>query len=89
MANGDILNDVLTLPQVAASLGISESAVRAAVAQERLPSLTLLGRRVVKRDDVEAYRGRTQSAGKPRPGRPRGTTQPLAKPQAEDTGADS
>ncbi len=63
---------MLTVPEVAQELGITQGAVRNAIYEQRLPSVRMLGRPIVKRSDLEAYIQRTRPNGEKPKGRPLG-----------------
>ena len=63
--------DFLSVQAVASELGIAEPTVRTAIRSKRLPSERIDGVVSVAREDVEAYRRRTQAEGGVRRGRPR------------------
>ncbi len=63
--------DFLSVQAVAAELGLAEPTVRTAIRSKRLPSQRVDGVVSVAREDVEAYRRRTQADGNVRRGRPR------------------
>jgi predicted DNA-binding transcriptional regulator AlpA len=63
--------DLLTVPEVARELGITQGAIRIAIYERRLPSLEKYGRRLVARPDLNHYKQRTQPEGVKRVGRPR------------------
>ena len=62
---------LLTVPEVASVIGISQITVRTAIAKGRMPAVVMYGRKLVKQSDALEYKGRTQPDGKPRTGRPR------------------
>ena len=62
---------LLTVKEAAERLGVTESAVRNATLDGRLPFVIKFGRKLVETKELEAYRERTQPAGVPAPGRPR------------------
>jgi len=61
---------LLTVKEAAEHLGVSESAVRNATLEGRLPFVRLYGRKLIDRQELEAYRERTQPSGVPVRGRP-------------------
>lgn len=63
----------LTVQQAAVSLNVSEGAIRKAISLERLPHVVVFGRKLITRDDLEAYRKRTQPDGDKPKGRPKKT----------------
>ncbi len=67
-------NDLLTVQDIAAESGLTESAIRVAMRRGRVPYVLRYGRKLIPRADWEAYR---QAA---RPGRPRKVPAP-AQPQ--------
>jgi excisionase family DNA binding protein len=56
--------ELMTQAQAARYLGVSRAAVSYLVANDVLPSKEILGRKVVFRADVEAYKPKTQEAAK-------------------------
>ncbi len=71
---------MLTVQQAAEILGVAASAVYNALNDGRLPYEEVFGRKVIKRQDAEAYKARTQSEGK-RADRPKGSKN---QPKVED-----
>lgn len=69
--NLDMEDTFLTVQEAAASLGVTDGAIRLALSQGRLPSVKKYGRTLVARSDLDAYRRRTQPGGVKRVGRPR------------------
>jgi len=63
-------NDYLTVRQSALKLGVSETAVRNATLQGRLPYSVLYGRKLVATVDLQSYKDRTQPRGIKSVGRP-------------------
>ena len=63
--------DFLTVQDVSNFLGIGMVAVRTSIRDGRLPSQRIFGRIVVKREDAQAYKDRTQPDGVKRVGRPK------------------
>ncbi len=62
---------LLTVREAAAKIGVSESAIRNATLEGRLPFVAKFGRKLIEREALAAYQQRTQPGGlKPR-GRPR------------------
>lgn len=55
---------ILTVAEVAQLKGVTRAAVYAAIAQERLPHLRLLGRKGIREDDARAWQP-TRWAGRP------------------------
>jgi excisionase family DNA binding protein len=55
--------DYLTVQDAAAALTVSESAIRNALLDGRLPFVTKYGRKLISRAEVEAYKARTQPGG--------------------------
>jgi len=71
---------LLTVREAAAKIGVSESAIRNATLQGRLPFVVKFGRKLIEQDALADYQGRTQPEGvKPR-GRPRKRGEPNAAP---------
>jgi hypothetical protein len=65
-------DDFVRISEAATSLGVSQAAIRVAIAENRLTVTMDHGIRWISKVDLEAYRARTQSAdGKPK-GRPKG-----------------
>jgi hypothetical protein len=60
----------LTVVQVARELGVTEGAVRDAIRRGAMHSEEALGRKVILRTEIEAYRKKTQFDGEKRRGRP-------------------
>jgi len=61
---------LLTVKEAAERIGVSESAVRNATLEGRLPFVVKFGRKLIEQDALAAYQARTQRDGiKPR-GRP-------------------
>ncbi len=56
---------LLTIPQAAALLGISSSAVYRAIREGKLPAVTILGKQGLRKQDIDAYQPR---AYRDRPG---------------------
>ena len=71
MSDSTPLEDFLTVPQAANSLGVSEGAIRNAITDGRLASTRIDGIRKVARTELDAYRQRTRPAGYKPSGRPR------------------
>ena len=66
-------------------MGVTETAIRNAILQGRLPSERIYGRKVVATKEIEAYRLRTQPEGVKATGRPKGTSDSKSD-VAEDAG---
>lgn len=64
-------DDLLTVPEVAALLGIAQTTVHAAMSKGKLPYIHKYGRRLVPRSVALAYKERAQPDGAPKRGRPR------------------
>lgn len=62
---------LLTVPEVALELGVTQPAVRNAIYENRLPSVNMYGRHLIARRDLDAYKQRTQPGGVKKVGRPR------------------
>ena len=73
--------DLFTVQQVAEMLGVNQNAVYIATSEGRLPFTEALGRKVIQRADIEAYKARTRVDGEKPKGRPKGSTK--RKQQAE------
>jgi len=69
--NLNMEDTLLTVQEAAASLGVTDGAVRLALSQGRLPSVEKYGRKLVAWPDLDVYRQRTQPGGVKRVGRPR------------------
>jgi excisionase family DNA binding protein len=67
-------DDLLTAEQAAALLGIAPGTVRAVMTKGRIPVVKIYGRRLLRKEDVEAYKERSQPEGKPVTGRPKKLT---------------
>jgi excisionase family DNA binding protein len=65
------IQDYLTVMQAAREIGVSEGAIRDAIKRKAIPYEEALGRKVIKRSDLDAYKQRTQPNGEPARGRPR------------------
>jgi excisionase family DNA binding protein len=63
--------EYLTVKETATLIGVSPSSIWQAIRENRLPCVTRYGRKLVIREDVEAYRQRTQPDGVKSKGRPR------------------
>ena len=63
--------DLLTIAKVAQELSITPQSVHGALNQGRLPFITLYGRKLISRADLEAYKQRTRPEGEKPRGRPR------------------
>lgn len=61
---------ILTVPQCAERLGVSQGAVRVAIYEGRLPAIEMYGKRLVMAASLETYRQRSQPSGEKRVGRP-------------------
>ena len=62
---------LLTVQEAAALLGVHDNAVRIATKEGRLPFVTALGRKAIRRADLETYRIRTRPDGEKPMGRPK------------------
>lgn len=60
-----------TVQEAARELNVSDSAVRIALLEGRLPFAVMFGRKLIARPDLAAYKQRTQPDGVRRVGRPR------------------
>jgi len=69
--NLNMEDTLLTVQEAAASLGVTDGAVRLALSQGRLPSVEKYGRKLVAWPDLDVYRQRTRPGGVKRVGRPR------------------
>ena len=63
-------DDLLTVQEAAALLGISDATVRQAILGGRLECVRKYNRKLIPRAALEQYRARTQGAGVKRRGRP-------------------
>jgi excisionase family DNA binding protein len=70
--------NLLTVREAAERLGVSESAVRNATLDGRLPCVSRFGRKLILTEDLEAYRRRTQPGGVKLRGRPPRTEEKTA-----------
>lgn len=64
---------MLTVQQAAVHLGINQDTVYQAMREGRLTFVEALGRKVIKRADLEAYEKRTRADGEKPKGRPKGS----------------
>ena len=81
--------EMLTVPEVALALGVSQSAVRNAIYEKRLPSERKYGRPLVSRADFEVYKQRTRPGGEKPKGRPKKLgVNPAGSPIAKEVEAD-
>jgi excisionase family DNA binding protein len=62
---------LITVPEAAERLGVTQAAVRNAIHDGRIVSTSLYGKRLIAPSDLEAYRLRSQPEGEKRVGRPR------------------
>lgn len=60
----------LTVKDAAVKIGVSESAIRNATLEGRLPFTRMYGRKLIAPDDLEAYRQRAHPEGEKLKGRP-------------------
>lgn len=67
-------NELLTINEVAGTLGIHPQSVYQAIRENRLPFVRRYDKKLVALSDVEAYRQRTQINGIKPKGRPRSHT---------------
>lgn len=81
---------LLTVHEAAEKIGVSDSAIRNATLDGRLPFVVKFGRKLIERDALIEYQRRTQPDGQKSKGRPRAaepvTSQLDEKPL--DTGSD-
>ena len=63
---------MLTVPEVAQELGLSQTTIRTAIYENRLPAIKMFGRPIISRSDMEDYRQRTRPDGEKPKGRPMG-----------------
>ena len=61
---------LFTVREAAAKIGVSESAVRNATLEGRLPFVVKFGRKLIEQDSLAAYQARTQPRGIKSRGRP-------------------
>jgi len=61
----------VTIQEAAANIGVTETAIRNATLDGRLPFIRKYGRKLIANDDLEAYRRRTQPLGVKTVGRPK------------------
>ena len=61
---------LLTVQEAASEIGVSQSAIRNATLQGRLPFVAKFGRKLIERDALAAYQRRTQPGGIKAKGRP-------------------
>ena len=73
-------DEYLTVQEAAEYLNVTETAVRGAILDDRLPSTVKYGRKVISRNDLAAYKARTQPDGTAKAGRPVGS-----KKRAQET----
>ena len=71
MYNSGVNNELLTVQEAAAQMGVTEGAIRLALSQSRLAYVEKYGRKLITRADLDAYKARTQPGGVKRVGRPR------------------
>jgi excisionase family DNA binding protein len=69
---GNVAAPLLTVQESAAQIGVSETAIRNATLEGRLPFVRLYGRKLIEPVALEAYRQRTQPKGVKQRGRPKG-----------------
>ena len=62
---------LFTVREAAAKIGVSESAIRNATLQGRLPFVVKFGRKLIEQEALADYQGRTQPEGVKARGRPR------------------
>ncbi len=65
------IEQLVTIKEASQELGVTITAIHNALNEGRLPFTVVFGRRVIHRDDLEAYRARTQPDGIKPKGRPR------------------
>lgn len=61
---------LFTVREAAERIGVTQSAIRNATLQGRLPFLVKFGRKLIERDALAAYQARTQPGGVKSRGRP-------------------
>ncbi|MGI4789499.1 MAG: helix-turn-helix domain-containing protein [Janthinobacterium lividum] len=62
---------MLTVPQAAKELGVTQGSVRIAIYEGRLPSVEMYDRKLIAQADLDAYKKRSQPDGVKKVGRPR------------------
>jgi excisionase family DNA binding protein len=62
--------NLLTIEDAAAQIGVTVSAIRNATLEGRLPFVRLFGRKLIQADALAEYKARTQVDGVPPRGRP-------------------
>ena len=83
---------LFTVREAAGKIGVSESAIRNATLEGRLPFVVKFGRKLIEQDALAAYKARTQPRGVKSRGRPyeTGGAIPAAAPDGSaDEGAAS
>ena len=73
--------EYLTVPEAVALLGSTDSSIRTAMRQGRLPFIVKYGRKLIARADLDAYKQRTRPNGEKPRGRPPGAKN---KPKEKD-----
>ena len=68
--------EMLTVPQAARELGVTQGSVRIAIYEGRLPCVEMYDRKLITRPDLDAYKQRTQPDGVKKVGRPRKGQEP-------------
>lgn len=61
---------LLTVQEAALRIGVSESAIRNAMLQGRLPFVAMFGRKLIEQEALSTYQRRTQPGGAKARGRP-------------------
>ncbi len=72
--------NLLTMDEAAARIGVSLSAIRNATQEGRLPFVRAFGRKLIEREALAEYRARTQPDGVPPKGRPPRRTATHSRP---------
>ena len=76
--------DFLTPAQAAQELDVQAPAVHSALSEGRLPFVTLYGRKLISRTDLDAYKLRTRPGGEKPRGRPRKDPQTRQEAQGKE-----
>ena len=67
-------DNLLTIEEAAAKIGVTVSAIRNATLEDRLPFVRLFGRKLITAEALAEYQARTQVNGVPPRGRPKRPT---------------
>ena len=76
--------NLLTMEDAAAKIGVTVSAIRNATLEGRLPFVRLFGRKLIEAEALAEYKARTQVDGVPPRGRPKALTPAALTPVASD-----